>query len=159
MTVTSVVFVTADRAIALPPEIQATLQPGDKYLVWQTDDTILLKKVQKPIAFKGVFWNSDVVSEGFFSKQLVILYAEAILQGRSRRVKTVNFDWIHDGDSRTPLTFSCARTRTDAAGFGTSCLCLLSAFVLSRRSRGTVYAGCRYVCGAQAACGFGETGG
>jgi hypothetical protein len=51
MTLTPVVFVTDDRAIALPREIQATLQPGDEYLVWQTDDTILLKKVQKPMAF------------------------------------------------------------------------------------------------------------
>jgi hypothetical protein len=50
MTLTPVVVVTSDRAIALPPEIQATLQPGDEYLVWQTDDTILLKKVRKPMA-------------------------------------------------------------------------------------------------------------
>jgi hypothetical protein len=53
-TSTSIVFVTSDRAIALPPEIQATLQPGDEYLVWQTDDTILLKKVQKPMAIADI---------------------------------------------------------------------------------------------------------
>jgi len=54
MPLTPVVFVTSDRAIALPPEIQATLQPGDEYLVWQTDDTILLKKVQKPMAIADI---------------------------------------------------------------------------------------------------------
>ncbi|MBW4517693.1 MAG: hypothetical protein KME11_21015 [Timaviella obliquedivisa GSE-PSE-MK23-08B] len=54
MASTPVVFVTSDRAIALPPEIQATLQPGDEYLVWQTDDTILLKKVQKPMAIADI---------------------------------------------------------------------------------------------------------
>jgi hypothetical protein len=48
MTSTSIVFINSNRAIELPAEIQATLQPGDEYLVWQTEDTILLKKVQKP---------------------------------------------------------------------------------------------------------------
>ena len=43
-----IIAVSTDRAIELPPEIQANLQPGDQYLVWQTEDTILLKKVQKP---------------------------------------------------------------------------------------------------------------
>jgi hypothetical protein len=50
----SIISITDDRAIALPPEIQATLQPGDEYLVWQTDDTILLKKVQKPITIADI---------------------------------------------------------------------------------------------------------
>jgi hypothetical protein len=54
MTSTSVITVTSDRTIALPSEIQATLQPGDEYLVWQTDDTILLKKVQKPITIADI---------------------------------------------------------------------------------------------------------
>jgi hypothetical protein len=54
MTSTSVVFVDSDRAIELPAEIQATLQPGNEYLVWQTEDTILLKKVQKPNAIVDI---------------------------------------------------------------------------------------------------------
>ncbi len=45
---TTLVSVTPDRQLELPPEIQATLQPGDEYLIWQTADTILFKKVQKP---------------------------------------------------------------------------------------------------------------
>jgi hypothetical protein len=45
---TTLVSVTADRQLELPPEIQATLHPGDEYLIWQTTDTIVFKKVQKP---------------------------------------------------------------------------------------------------------------
>jgi hypothetical protein len=30
------------------------LQPGDEYLVWQTEDTILLKKVQKPLSIADI---------------------------------------------------------------------------------------------------------
>jgi hypothetical protein len=54
MTPTSIVCVSSDGAITLPPDIQATLQPGDEYLVWQSDDTILLKKVQKPMAIADI---------------------------------------------------------------------------------------------------------
>jgi hypothetical protein len=54
MSSTSIVLITDDRVIALPPEIQATLQPGDEYLVWQTEDTLLLKKVQKPMTIADI---------------------------------------------------------------------------------------------------------
>ena len=49
-----IIAVSTDRAIELPPEIQANLQPGDQYLVWQTEDTILLKKVQKPHSIANI---------------------------------------------------------------------------------------------------------
>jgi hypothetical protein len=54
MATTPIIAVTNDRAIKLPPEIQANLQPGDEYLVWQTEDTILLKKVQKPLSIADI---------------------------------------------------------------------------------------------------------
>lgn len=54
MTTTSIGSITPDREITLPPEIQATLQPGDEYLIWQTEDTILLKKVQRPTTIADI---------------------------------------------------------------------------------------------------------
>jgi hypothetical protein len=55
MTETRVVSINQDRQFALPPEILETLTPGDEYLVWQTGDTILLKKVSQPISFDTLF--------------------------------------------------------------------------------------------------------
>ena len=43
----TIISVTSDRQLEIPPEIQAQLRPGDEYLVWATDDGILFKKVQK----------------------------------------------------------------------------------------------------------------
>lgn len=51
---TTVVSVTPNRQLELPPEIQATLQPGDEYLMWQTEDTILFKKVQRPTTLTDI---------------------------------------------------------------------------------------------------------
>lgn len=51
---TTVVSVTPNRQLELPPEIQATLQPGDEYLMWQTEDTILFKKVQRPTTLADI---------------------------------------------------------------------------------------------------------
>lgn len=51
---TTVISVTSDRQLELPPELQATLQPGDEYLIWQTDDTILFRKVQRPISLADI---------------------------------------------------------------------------------------------------------
>ncbi|MBE9140832.1 hypothetical protein IQ254_27145 [Nodosilinea sp. LEGE 07088] len=47
---TKVVSVNSDRQFAFPPEMLATLNPGDEYLVWQTNDTIVLKKVVQPLS-------------------------------------------------------------------------------------------------------------
>lgn len=55
MAETKVVSITQDRQFAFPPEILATLNPGDEYLVWQTADTILLKKITQPISFDTLF--------------------------------------------------------------------------------------------------------
>ena len=45
------VSVTSDRQLELPSEIQAMLQPGDEYVIFQTEDTLTFKKVNRPITF------------------------------------------------------------------------------------------------------------
>ena len=46
-----IVSVTVERQLELPPEIQAKLNPGDEYVIWETEDSILFKKIQKPLQF------------------------------------------------------------------------------------------------------------
>ena len=45
------VSVNSDRQLELPSEIQASLQPGDEYVIFQTEDTLTFKKVNRPITF------------------------------------------------------------------------------------------------------------
>ncbi|HZG37677.1 MAG TPA: hypothetical protein VEZ50_03260 [Nodosilinea sp.] len=47
----TIVSVTGDRQLEIPPEVQAQLTPGDEYLIWATDDAITFKKIQKPLRF------------------------------------------------------------------------------------------------------------
>jgi hypothetical protein len=54
MRATTLISVTPDRQLELPPEIQATLEPGDEYLIWQTEDTILFKKIQRPTSLADI---------------------------------------------------------------------------------------------------------
>lgn len=51
MRTTIIVSVTEDRQLELPPEFQAKLNPGDEYMIWDTEDSILFKKIQKPLQF------------------------------------------------------------------------------------------------------------
>lgn len=46
-----IISVTEDRQLELPPELQAKLNPGDEYMIWETEDSILFKKIQKPLQF------------------------------------------------------------------------------------------------------------
>ncbi len=46
MTSKTVIQVTADRQLELPPEIRSQLQPGDEFVLWQEEDTIILKRVK-----------------------------------------------------------------------------------------------------------------
>lgn len=61
MTDSKVIGVTSDRQFSLPPEIRETLNPGDEYLIWQTEDTILLKKIAQPIAFDELFKRIEAI--------------------------------------------------------------------------------------------------
>ena len=49
MRTVTIISITEDRQLELPPEIQAKLRPGDEYMIWETEDTILFKKIKKPL--------------------------------------------------------------------------------------------------------------
>jgi hypothetical protein len=51
ITASTRVSVTSDRQIELPSEIQAILQTGDEYVIFQTEDTLTVKKVNRLITF------------------------------------------------------------------------------------------------------------
>jgi hypothetical protein len=61
MTQAKVVSVNDQRQIDLPEDILQTLNPGDEYLVWQTGDSILLQKIQKPSAFDALLAKVDAL--------------------------------------------------------------------------------------------------
>ncbi|WP_234708693.1 hypothetical protein, partial [Kamptonema sp. PCC 6506] len=42
-----VIQVTTEGQLNLPPSVRESLQPGDEYILWQEEDTIVLKKIQK----------------------------------------------------------------------------------------------------------------
>ena len=50
----TIVSVTDNCQLELPPEVQATLNPGDEYLIWTTDDSIWFKKIQKPLTYSAL---------------------------------------------------------------------------------------------------------
>ena len=54
MRTTTIVSVTADRQLEIPLEIQANLNPGDEYMIWTTGDSILFKKIQKPLTYSSL---------------------------------------------------------------------------------------------------------
>ncbi|NET27958.1 AbrB/MazE/SpoVT family DNA-binding domain-containing protein [Okeania sp. SIO1I7] len=47
MTSKTVIQVTTNGQLELPSEIRSQLQPGDEFLLWQEEDTIILKRVEK----------------------------------------------------------------------------------------------------------------
>ncbi|NEO52173.1 MAG: AbrB/MazE/SpoVT family DNA-binding domain-containing protein [Okeania sp. SIO3B5] len=65
MTSKTVIQVTANGQLELPSEIRSQLQSGDEFLLWQEEDTIILKRVEKSTveemvkAKKGVNHKSD----------------------------------------------------------------------------------------------------
>jgi hypothetical protein len=62
MRTATIISVTPDRQLEIPPEIQAQLTPGDEYLIWQTEDTILFKKVLKPLQLDDLFQRIDALT-------------------------------------------------------------------------------------------------
>jgi bifunctional DNA-binding transcriptional regulator/antitoxin component of YhaV-PrlF toxin-antitoxin module len=59
MSKTVVVQVTADGQLEIPLEILSSLQPGDEYYLWQENDMIVLKKIQKPKGLSGLWQKLD----------------------------------------------------------------------------------------------------
>jgi hypothetical protein len=50
----TIISVTPDRQLEIPPEIQAQLNPGDEYVIWATDDAIVYKKIQKAPTYSAL---------------------------------------------------------------------------------------------------------
>lgn len=46
-----IVSVPPDKQLELPPDIQEKLIPGDEYLLWENDDSIMFKKLKKMLTF------------------------------------------------------------------------------------------------------------
>jgi bifunctional DNA-binding transcriptional regulator/antitoxin component of YhaV-PrlF toxin-antitoxin module len=63
MTQTIVIQVTADGQLTLPPQVQANLQPGDEYILWQEEDTIVLKKIQKTKGLSQLWQRIDELGD------------------------------------------------------------------------------------------------
>lgn len=56
-----IVSVTPEGNLELPPEIREKIRPGDEYLLWQTEDSILLKKIQKPLDWEELRRRRDAI--------------------------------------------------------------------------------------------------
>ncbi len=54
-----VVQVTAEGQLKIPPEVLSSLQPGDEYYLWQEEDIIVLKKIQKPNGLSRLWQKLD----------------------------------------------------------------------------------------------------
>ena len=54
-----VVQVTAEGQLKILPEVLSSLQPGDEYYLWQEEDMIVLKKIQKPNGLSRLWQKLD----------------------------------------------------------------------------------------------------
>ncbi len=77
MTQTIVIQVTAEGQLTLPPQVQANLQPGDEYILWQEEDTIVLKKIQKTKGLSQLWQRIDELGD---SEQLSLEEITAIVK-------------------------------------------------------------------------------
>jgi hypothetical protein len=57
----TIISVTPDRQLELPPEVRAQLTPGDEYLIWQTEDTIVFKRIHQPLDIDEIFRRIDAM--------------------------------------------------------------------------------------------------
>jgi bifunctional DNA-binding transcriptional regulator/antitoxin component of YhaV-PrlF toxin-antitoxin module len=44
---TTIVSVTSDLQLEVPPEIQSKLRPGDEFIIWEEGENIFFQKLQK----------------------------------------------------------------------------------------------------------------
>lgn len=56
---TDIVKVTPEGQLELPFEIQTQLRPGDEYKISITEDSIVFKKVQKPLTWAELSWRIE----------------------------------------------------------------------------------------------------
>ncbi len=66
MTLKTIIKITTDGKLELPPEIRSRLQSGDEFFLWEEKDTIILKKVQNSGADDITQQEKIKGDEGFF---------------------------------------------------------------------------------------------
>ena len=62
-TQTAVITVTEERQLNLPTDLLGNLEPGDEYILWQEEDTIVLKKIHKPKGLSKLWQKIDELGE------------------------------------------------------------------------------------------------
>jgi hypothetical protein len=63
----TIVSVTPSLQLEIPPEIQAKLQAGDEFMIWEEGENIFFQKLQKPISLNDL--HTRVQSLGVDSEQ------------------------------------------------------------------------------------------
>lgn len=50
----TIVSVTDSLQLEIPPEIQAKLQAGDEFMIWEEGENIFFQKIQKPVSLNDL---------------------------------------------------------------------------------------------------------
>jgi hypothetical protein len=50
----TIVIVTDSLQLEIPPEIQAKLQAGDEFMIWEEGENIFFQKLRKPISLNDL---------------------------------------------------------------------------------------------------------
>jgi hypothetical protein len=50
----TIIRVTPNLQLEIPPEIQAKLQAGDEFMIWEEGENIFFQKLQKPISLNDL---------------------------------------------------------------------------------------------------------
>jgi hypothetical protein len=50
----TIVSVTDNLQLEIPPEIQAKLHAGDEFMIWEEGENIFFQKLQKPVALNDL---------------------------------------------------------------------------------------------------------
>ncbi len=84
-----IVSVSPDKQLELPPDIQEKLIPGDEYLLWENDDSIMFKKVQKMLTLDNLQQKVKALGkdETWMSEEEV---TEVIKQLKNKKKQEVN---------------------------------------------------------------------
>jgi hypothetical protein len=63
----TIVSVTSNLQLEIPPEIQAKLHAGDEFMIWEEGENIFFQKLQKPVSLSDL--QSRVQSVGVDPEQ------------------------------------------------------------------------------------------
>jgi hypothetical protein len=84
----TIVSVTDNRQLEIPPELQEQLTPGDEYIISVSDDFITFQKIQKPLTYSELLWR--IVTLGPDPEELSL--EEISLMVKEVRQETVNHE-------------------------------------------------------------------